>query len=78
VGFSLFYCYMTCRPILLECPDIIVGTPSRILGHIGAGNIDLKATVEIVVIDEADLSFSFGYEQDMRSLLTSVSCVSYC
>jgi len=54
--------YATCRPILLECPDIIVGTPSRILGYIRAGNIDLKATVEMVVIDEADLLFSFAYD----------------
>ena len=61
-----------CRPLLLECPDIIVGTPSRILGHLDAGNIVLKSSVELVVIDEADLLFSFGYEHDVRSLLTSV------
>jgi len=61
-----------CRPLLLECPDIIVGTPSRILGHVRAGNVDLKTGVEMVVIDEADLLFSFGYEQDVRSLLMLV------
>jgi len=59
-----------CRPLLREYPDIIVGTPSRLLGHACAGNIDLRTSVEMVVIDEADLLFSFGYEQDMRSLLT--------
>jgi len=57
------------RPLLLENPDIIVGTPSRILSHVRAGNIELKSTVEMVVIDEADLLFSFGYEEDMHSLL---------
>ena len=56
----------------MECPDIIVGTPSRIIGHVSAGNVELKSSVEMVVIDEADLLFSFGYEQDMRSLLTLV------
>ena len=61
-----------CRPFLLECPDIIVGTPSRILGHVHAGNIELKTTVEMVVIDEADLMFSFGYEHDVQSLLKLV------
>jgi len=61
-----------CRPLLLECPDIIVGTPSRVVGHVRAANIELKSTVEMVVIDEADLLFSFGYEHDVRSLLTSV------
>ena len=66
-----------CRPLLLECPDIIVGTPSRILGHVHAGNVELKSTVEMVVIDEADLLFSFGYEQDMRSLLTSVILLAF-
>jgi len=49
-----------------------VGTPSRILGHVHAGNIELKTTVEMVVIDEADLMFSFGYEHDVQSLLKLV------
>jgi len=61
-----------CRPLLLECPDIIVGTPSRILAHVQAGNVVLKTSVEMIVIDEADLLFSFGYEEDMRSLLKLV------
>jgi len=60
------------RPLLLECPDIIVGTPSRIVSHASAGNVELKSSVEVVVIDEADLLFSFGYEQDVHLLLTSV------
>ena len=60
-----------CRPLLLESPDIIVGTPSRVVGHVRAGNIELKSTVEMVVIDEADLLFSFGYKHDVHSLLTS-------
>jgi len=54
-----------------------VGTPSRILGHVHAGNVELKSTVEMVIIDEADLLFSFGYEQDMRSLLTSVILLAF-
>jgi ATP-dependent RNA helicase DDX56/DBP9 len=58
------------KPLLAENPDIVVGTPSRILGHVRAGNVDLKSSIEVVVIDEADLLFSFGYEQDMRALLT--------
>ena len=72
-----YYIAAICRPLLLECPDIIVGTPSRILGHVHAGNVELKSTVEMVVIDEADLLFSFGYEQDMRLLLTSVIVIYF-
>ena len=49
-----------------------MGTPSRILAHVQAGNVVLKTSVEMIVIDEADLLFSFGYEEDMRSLLKLV------
>jgi len=66
---ALLFCL---RPLLAENPDIVVGTPSRILGHVQAGNLVLKDSVEMVVIDEADLVFSFGYEQDMRALLAYV------
>lgn len=57
------------KPLLVEKPDIIVGTPSRTLQHIKAGNLCLKDTLEIVVIDEADLVFSFGYEDEVKQLL---------
>ncbi|KAJ3415705.1 ATP-dependent DNA/RNA helicase [Chytridiales sp. JEL 0842] len=58
------------RPILQEKPDIIVSTPSRILAHMEAGNIDLKETLDSLVIDEADLILSYGYDEDLRKLLT--------
>ncbi|KAB0790076.1 hypothetical protein PPYR_15608 [Photinus pyralis] len=57
------------KPLLVEKPDIIVGTPSRTLQHIRAGNLSLKDTLEMVVIDEADLVFSFGYEDEVKQLL---------
>ena len=53
---------------MAEKPDIVVGTPSRILAHVRGGNLELH-TVQMVVIDEADLVFSFGYEQDMKKLI---------
>nr|KAG5690428.1 hypothetical protein BaRGS_026475 [Batillaria attramentaria] len=56
------------RPLLVEKPDIVVGTPSRILAHLRAGNLELHA-VQMVVIDEADLVFSFGYEKDIKKLI---------
>ncbi|KAI9344785.1 P-loop containing nucleoside triphosphate hydrolase protein [Zopfochytrium polystomum] len=58
------------RPLLQEGPDIIVATPSKILTHIEAGNIILKESVESLVIDEADLMLSFGYEEDVRKILS--------
>jgi len=36
----------------MEQPDIVVGTPSRILAHLKAGNLSLKKTLEMVVIDD--------------------------
>lgn len=57
------------KPLLVEKPDIVVGTPSRILQHIKSKNLHLKETLEMVVIDEADLVFSFGYETELKQLL---------
>ncbi|XP_067657943.1 probable ATP-dependent RNA helicase DDX56 [Haliotis asinina] len=57
------------RPMLMEKPDIVVGTPSRVLAHIDAGNLCLRDSLEMVIIDEADLVFSFGYELDIKRLL---------
>ncbi|VEN38034.1 unnamed protein product [Callosobruchus maculatus] len=58
------------RPLLVEKPDIIVGTPSRTLQHIKAGNLNLKTSLEMLVVDEADLVFSFGYEDEIKKLMT--------
>ncbi|CAK8684063.1 unnamed protein product [Clavelina lepadiformis] len=57
------------KPLLAVKPDIVIGTPSRLLAHIKAGNLDISTSVEWVVMDEADLLFSFGYENDLKSLL---------
>ncbi|KAK3521874.1 hypothetical protein QTP70_018609 [Hemibagrus guttatus] len=56
------------RPILMEKPDIVVGTPSRVQAHIKAQNLELH-TLEVLVIDEADLLFSFGFEADLKILI---------
>nr|XP_033805488.1 probable ATP-dependent RNA helicase DDX56 isoform X1 [Geotrypetes seraphini] len=57
------------RPILMEKPDIVVGTPSRIQIHLKNHNLSLRNSLEILVIDEADLLFSFGFEDDLKNLL---------
>ena len=56
------------RPLLIEKPDIVIATPSRLLAHLQAGSLTLKDSLEMVVIDEADLIFSFGYEEDMKQI----------
>lgn len=57
------------KPLLLRCPDIVVGTPGRTLQHINAGNLNLKTSLETLIIDEADLVFSFGYEEEVKAVL---------
>ncbi|KAM3873724.1 putative ATP-dependent RNA helicase DDX56 [Diretmus argenteus] len=57
------------RPILMEKPDVVVGTPSRVLAHLNAQNLVLQSSLETLVVDEADLLFSFGFEADLKSLL---------
>lgn len=57
------------EPLLVERPDIVVATPARALAHLKAKTLDLKSSLEIVIIDEADLVFSFGYEDDMKAVL---------
>jgi len=57
------------KHILAQRPDIVVSTPARILTHLNQKNIDLKESLETLVIDEADLMFSFGFENDLKSVL---------
>ncbi|XP_047425240.1 probable ATP-dependent RNA helicase DDX56 [Mugil cephalus] len=57
------------RPILMEKPDVVVGTPSRVLAHLNAQNLVLQSSLEMLVVDEADLLFSFGFEADLKNLL---------
>lgn len=57
------------RPILMEKPDIVIGTPSRVLLHLEQHTLSLCTSLEMLVIDEADLVFSFGFENDLKNLL---------
>ncbi|XP_037934889.1 probable ATP-dependent RNA helicase DDX56 [Teleopsis dalmanni] len=57
------------KHILSERPDVVVTTPAKVIAHIQSGAMDLKH-VETVVVDEADLVFSFGFEKDFKKLAT--------
>lgn len=52
--------------------DIMVGTPASIVN--AAGNEDKSALSEVnfVVVDEADLVLSYGYENDARAALAKI------
>jgi ATP-dependent RNA helicase DeaD len=46
---------------------VVVGTPGRILDHLGAGRLELDG-VKILVFDEADELLSLGFWPDMREI----------
>jgi ATP-dependent RNA helicase DDX56/DBP9 len=60
------------RSVLAERPDIVVGTPTRVLAHIEAGHMDLSESLKTLIIDEADLVFSYGYGDDLVKLLAKL------
>lgn len=43
------------KPLLAENPDIVVATPGRALQHLKAKNLNVKKSLETLIIDEADL-----------------------
>ena len=47
---------------------IVVGTPGRILDHIGRGTIKLS-TVQTLVLDEADRMTDMGFQDEMTSIV---------
>eukprot|EP01116_Phalansterium_solitarium_P005837 TRINITY_DN1800_c0_g1_i2.p1 TRINITY_DN1800_c0_g1~~TRINITY_DN1800_c0_g1_i2.p1 ORF type:complete len:584 (-),score=270.38 TRINITY_DN1800_c0_g1_i2:2909-4660(-) len=53
---------------LAELPDIVVATPSRLVAHLADKAVSL-AQLKLLVIDEADLILSYGYAQDVQTLL---------
>lgn len=55
--------------LLADKPDIVVATPSRALAHLKAENVRFKDDLAMLVVDEADLIFSFGYENEIKELL---------
>jgi len=59
-------------PLLKDLPDIIVGTPGRLSQHLKEGNLNLATSLSMLIIDEADLIFSFGFEADLRHILTQL------
>ncbi len=46
---------------------VIVGTPGRILDHLGSGRLDFDS-VRFLVVDEADELLSLGFWPDMREI----------
>ncbi|HSW63617.1 MAG TPA: DEAD/DEAH box helicase [Dissulfurispiraceae bacterium] len=48
--------------------DVIVGTPGRVLDHIGRGTLDLS-DVKMAVLDESDEMLDMGFIDDIKEIL---------
>ncbi|ETW03073.1 hypothetical protein H310_05501 [Aphanomyces invadans] len=60
------------QALLRDLPDILITTPSRLVIHLEAGNVDLKHSVHTVVMDEADMILSFGYGDDVKKIFNAL------
>lgn len=56
-------------------PDIVVGTPGRILDHINRGRLDLFATPTLV-IDEYDKALELGFSEEMSRITSKMKRVT--
>lgn len=57
--------------MLSDFPDIVVSTPARALANLGSSALSLGSLTHLVV-DEADLVLSYGYDEDMHALAKAV------
>ena len=56
---------------LQHSPHIIVGTPGRVLKHLGKGTVNLK-TLQTFVLDEADRMLDMGFTEELDAILRYV------
>jgi ATP-dependent RNA helicase DeaD len=54
----------------LKTADMVVGTPGRILDHLGRRTINLR-NIKTLVIDEADRMFDMGFLEDVQKIIRS-------
>jgi ATP-dependent RNA helicase DDX56/DBP9 len=56
------------RARLAESPDILIATPGRLVEHLNKGHVVLAKSLQMVVIDEADLILSYGCQNDVETI----------
>ena len=49
---------------------IVVGTPGRILDHLGRGSLDLQS-LRMLVLDEADRMLDMGFKEDLAAIVAA-------
>jgi ATP-dependent RNA helicase DDX56/DBP9 len=55
------------RSLLADSPDIVIATPARALASLNSASLSLDNLAHLV-IDEADLVLSFGYDEDLQQV----------
>ena len=53
---------------LQASPDLVVGTPGRLVDHLQRGSLDLSR-LEILVLDEADRMLDMGFKEDLEKII---------
>lgn len=59
------------RSLLTNVPDIVVSTPARAWKSVESSALSLSK-LQFLVLDEADLVLSYGYDEDMENLSRSM------
>ena len=59
------------RSLLADHPDVIISTPARVAQNIGSSALVLD-DLRHLVIDEADLVLSYGYDEDLKTIETAI------
>ncbi len=57
---------------LAELWHAVVATPGRLATLLASGSVALERSVHTLIIDEADLMLSYGYEEDTRRVVSAV------
>lgn len=55
--------------LLSERPDVVIATPSRALACLRAGDLDVRESLQSLVIDEADLILSYGHDAEVQAIV---------
>lgn len=55
------------RSLLADLPDIVIATPASAAASLNSGALSLESLAHLV-IDEADLVLSYGYDEDLQNV----------
>ena len=79
-GFRALCCYGG-HPVRTETkslehpPTLLIGTPGRILDHIGRGSIQTD-NIHTLILDEFDKSLELGFQEEMEDIITHLPNLS--